>query len=119
MKKFYKTDPDDITLVYLGPSRRATRHIVCAANKYLVNGEELIICGARHCDPIMSKQVMVLKLLTGNVKIIDQGFIDQYQQWVSREDAAFIVQATKQPLRDYELHENRDGSYKLFSENLY
>ena len=99
------------------------RHVVCAANKY----GDVIICGARHHDKVMKSQIIAIgkgshkagyKFLRTNPvegeRTEQQGFIDQYGIWMSREEAAFIVVANKQHLRDV-----RFTSKGLFSENLY
>lgn len=112
----YITDPDDITQVYISETTSVKRHIVCAANKFEIPGaDDIIVCGARHHDPIMRKVLNGLKVAYPHgCAHGDQGFIDQYQQWVSRKDARHIVIANKQPLRDGECLYD-----KLFSENLY
>ena len=113
----YVTDPDDKTVIYISPESSVKRHIVCAANKFemVEMQDDIIVCGARHHDPIMRIVLDKLKELhpTGCVHG-EQGFIDQYQQFVTRKDARDIVIANKQQLRDGErLYD------ELFSENLY
>ena len=108
--KPYTTDSNKMTHVHVDEDTSVPRIIVCAANR--IDG--LIICGARHHDSIM--RAVYSNLGLGNVKTYsreEQGFIDQYGQFVTREDAAFIVKANKQHLRDPEVGD------KLFSENLY
>lgn len=106
----YKTDPDNIHLVYVSETCSVERHIVCAAN--MIDG--LIICGARHHDEIMRAVYDKLGFGTdGLTKQEQQGFIDQYGQFVTRKEAAQILKKTKQKLRDPEL------TSFCFSENLY
>ena len=90
-------------------------HIVCAANKY----GELIIPSARHHDKVMNR---VIAEFGGRKGLLDthgddeqQGFIDQYGTFWTREEALEIVTFTNQPVdltRGY-------VKGKLFSENLY
>lgn len=95
------------------------RVIVSAANKYtLTTGEELIIPCVRHTNPVLSQQIKVLMtaglLDKGWCKPDDQGFIDQYYNWWSREDAYVIAGAAKQ------INYERNGHDRdLFSEGLY
>lgn len=116
-KEEYKTDPEDITHVWISDQCSVPRYIVCAANKFeMPEGiDDIIVCGTRHHDGLM-------RVILDNLKKLypegcahgDQGFVDQYQQWVSREDARIIVIANKQHLRDSErLYD------ELYSENLY
>jgi hypothetical protein len=108
-KEAYKTDPEDITMVYVDENLSIKRHIVCAAN--LVDG--MLVCGARHHDPIMREVYDRLGLdAIEHIRKEKQGFIDQYGQFVTREDAAFIVKANDQKLRSFP----RDI---CFSEDLY
>jgi hypothetical protein len=108
--KPYTTSVNDINYVYVDENTFIPRIIVCAANR--IDG--LIICGARHHDSIMNAVYKKLKLNSiANYKKEEQGFIDQYGQFVTREDAAFIVKANKQHLRDDKIVD------WLFSENLY
>jgi len=93
------------------------RHVVCAANKFELDGEEILVTGARHCDGLMHATVKALSNCGDLVAIpncIDnQGFIDQFGKWLSREDARECVLNNKQALR------SQPDSYELFSENLY
>lgn len=97
----------------------AQRRIVCAANKYtLTTGEELVIPCVRHSNPVLSQQIEVLMaaglLEQGWCKPDDQGFIDQYYNWWSREDARIIAEAANQ------INYERNGHDRdLFSEGLY
>lgn len=99
------------------------RIVVCAANKY----GDVIIAGARHHDSVMKSQIEEIgggdhkagwtQLCDGTIsgeRAEQQGFIDQYGVWMSREEAAFVVTANKQSgLR------NPDHGGILFSEDLY
>lgn len=99
--------------------KKFKRHIVCAANKYiLTTGEELIIPCVRHAGPVLHKQVRLL-VETGLLQKTqcipeNQGFIDQYNDWWNRVDAFIIADNADQI--DYD----RNGHHReLFSEGLY
>lgn len=91
-------------------------YVVCAAIR-LKNG--LIICGARHFDPIM---VSVLESLYGDywdkelseVDGSEQGFIDQRRNFLTRDEAWKMADSNGQ-IR-YRCGGDKDT---LFSENLY
>ena len=91
------------------------RYVVCAAIRF----GDLVICGARHYDGVMCR---VIKELGGMELIhkgldnnkIEQGFIDQYGVFMSREEAAFIVEANNQSMA-----EPGKACGHLISENLY
>jgi len=94
------------------------RVIVCAANRSIKSGK--IICGARHWDSIMRQQV-VFVVSEGGVKSMpeewrgaEQGFIDQYGVWITREEAWKIAKAAGQIIWGAD---RPDG--QLFSEDLY
>ena len=84
--------------------------VVCAAQR---NKDGLIICSARHYDPLMRKMVE----LTGGRKVwigCEQGFIDQFDTFLTREEDLTIATKNNQIIR-------RCGgdTTELFSENLY
>ena len=93
------------------------QHIVCAANKFTLNGTEIIVTGARHYDELMHTTIKALSncgdLVAVPNTIDNQGFIDQFGNWLSREEAREIVLANKQQLR------SQPNSRILFSEDLY
>lgn len=80
--------------------------IVCAAIKL---HEGTIICGARHHDPIMNR---VLRII-GNSGRPAQGFIDQWGNFLTREEALRIAHKNGQVL------EEGHSKTELFSEDLY
>lgn len=84
------------------------RTIVAAANK----SGDIMLVGARHWDKVMTAQ---FKALANPPKssTFDQGFIDQYGQYLSRVDAKRIAIKNGQPLI------LEDWGDELFSENLY
>jgi hypothetical protein len=77
------------------------RAVVCAANRSRVTGK--IIAGARHWDSIMRQQVNWLDPSSNNGRQMpdewagaEQGFIDQYGQWMTREEAWKVAEANNQ-----------------------
>ena len=123
-KETYKPDPDDISKVvvpkgddFIGGTK--TRHVVCAANRY----KDLILAGARHYDTVMQSQLAYFSeevkqhikdcRLNGEY---EQGFIDQWGNFMSREEAAKVVKMTGQKLYGNLPLEEKDY---LFSEHLY
>lgn len=85
-------------------------YIVCAANRH---ESGLIICGARHFDPIMRAVLTHLALGKG----CDQGFIDQHGKWYTRTEAWVVAMANGQVKRRVG-GDTKDGG-TLFSESLY
>lgn len=83
--------------------------IVCAANRY--NTGELVV-GIRHYDHIMYEQAHARGLRAGCAA--EQGFLDRYGQFRTREEAWAIAEAAGQIIRRVGGDEG-----KLFSENLY
>lgn len=89
------------------------RLVVCAA----IRVGEHIICGARHYDGIMRKQISIL-IADGDEKeawrSAEQGFIDQRGEWLTRQEAHQIAWENNQVRR-------RCGgdTERLYSENLY
>lgn len=108
MKEPYKTDPDDLTRVYIKPTLSVQRVVVCAANRI----GDVILCGARHWDEIMHKQADAMGL-AGSACDAEQGFIDQYGQFMDRREAKVVALASGQKLRDPIMGD------LCFSENLY
>jgi len=82
--------------------------VVCAANK-LKSG--LIIAGARHFDKIMRDQVDAIGV---KMRGSEQGFIDQFGNFLTRKEAMDIAKKQEQLYRRF--HADKHG---LFSENLY
>lgn len=96
------------------------QRIVCAANKYVfeVHGEieTLVVCGARHYDPLMRAQINVIDEFYWSCKIGEvQGFVDQRGNFLTREEAFVVAKTTGQIIRDC----GNPDSTELFSEHLY
>ena len=96
-----------------------TRFVVCAANKY---GDEVIM-GIRHHCPLMrgnmdarDKRDLKAGLDASDLNVMScQGFVDQWGNWLSRDEAFNLVKATGQ-----QINWERNGCNKtLYSEGLY
>ena len=128
---YYYVISDDVFTSEKGELKKLDAVIVCAAIRNKHTG--LIITGARHYDSIMLAQILALsgcpQEIAANHKdhedqigeydasdwvMADQGFIDQYGKFYTREEALAIVKVTGQRVR------RCGGDHKkLFSENLY
>jgi len=86
------------------------RKIVTAANLHIETGVMLV--GSRHWSPAMMAQGKAMNLKMNTDRTFKQGFIDQFDQFISREDAKRIAIANGQPLIGKDWH-------VLFSENLH
>lgn len=86
--------------------------VVCAACKYGM----IIVCGARHFDTIMRGQLEAMGMHKASVCTkMEQGFINQYGEFLTRTEALALVKKNGQP---FDL--NRNGcSKELYSEGLY
>lgn len=99
---------------------RVQRKIVCAANKFqLKDGTPIVIPASRHYSRIMGGLAKMLKqqgiIKTNIVAGDNQGFIDQFDDYHTREDAYIIVQHSGQAF-----NAERNGHVReLFSEGLY
>lgn len=104
---------------YLNDPLKGTRRVVCAAIRSTQSGK--IICGARHYDPVMRSQLEVYDAVAPIDKAsIEQGFIDQWCNFLSRRDALIVAIAANQIVRKGGGYDGTlEGSGQLFSENLY
>lgn len=87
--------------------------IVCAANRY----KDVVLLGPRHYNAPMRAMVMLLGLNTLHRYALgdeEQGFIDQWGAFYTREQAREVVIGTGQ-CKEEELDHMRE----LFSEDLY
>lgn len=93
------------------------RRIVCAANRFkLKDGGTLVIPATRHYSKDMGAVIKAVedKLVTRFVCDDDQGFVDQYGNYWTREEAMIIATYAGQ------VRIERGGSEKeLYSEDLY
>lgn len=96
----------------------AQRRIVCAAMRHGVTGT--IISGPRHFDRTMHLQI---ERCGGSAHWkeghTEQGFIDQFGEFHSREVAWLIARAANQIWRLCGGQTSRDEDEELYSENLY
>lgn len=88
-----------------------------------IRNKDAIITGARHFDSIMHEQIRHYTHATAcqsNVPSYaikwEQGFIDQYGAFYSREDALQIVKENGQP---FNAERNSGAGDELYSEGLY
>lgn len=63
--------------------------IIAAACKFLINGNEVILCGVRHGD--IYKQLEALKINMNSVEELEQGFITHKNEFLNRHDAYNLV----------------------------
>jgi hypothetical protein len=84
------------------------RIVVCAANRF----GDIILCGARHWDSIMRGQAKAMGIKAYDA---EQGFIDQFGIFLTREEAYITVQESGQPF-----NAERNGcDHELYSEGIY
>lgn len=101
------------------PNGTKKRVVVCAANRFTnKQGDEVLICGARHWDKIMHVTFQACggidELTPIPNTVANQGFIDQQGIWMGRQEAREVVQANGQTLSEFSIQGD-----ELFSENLY
>lgn len=106
MQEDYKPYLWDITYVLIGGGKYP-RQVVCAANKF----DDLVVLGVRHFCPIMSDMCERLGL-KGSMKH-EQGFVDQWGNFMSRKEALLVLKTHGRFIRDDEYLD------ELYSENLY
>lgn len=91
------------------PHFHEVRRVSMAAN--IVDGH--LIVGSRHFCPIMNMQINLLKLNCRNHNVItDQGFVDQWGIYMSREEAYNVAEKAGQIIKDYSY-----GKRVLYSES--
>lgn len=115
MTEKYSSLLQDIELQqYMNPVPGVKRWVVCAAIRW----GDIIITGPRHYSPTM---INTMRLLREDVleKISsieeEQGFIDQWGNFMSRKEAMECVKESGQP---FDVERNVGNLY-LFSEGLY
>jgi hypothetical protein len=97
------------------------QRIVCAANQHK---DGAIIVGIRHFDEVMRATIDLRKQINPDEDWhgCDQGFIDQFNNFISREDAWLIACKANQIYRFCGGQTKEDfgkTGIKLYSENLY
>lgn len=88
--------------------QKALQRVVCAANR---NSQGFVLLGARHWDDWMRQTIDVLGF---NDHDWEQGFIDQFGNFLTRKEAAVIAREKDQLKGMYTVVEEA-----LFSEHLY
>lgn len=83
--------------------------VVCAAIR---NAAYEVICGPRHFDAVMRAQIS-----GQSWKGADQGFVDQFGEYLTRQEAWNVAEAAGQ-IRYRVGGDDREGG-TLYSENLY
>ena len=88
--------------------------VVCAACKQ----DDIIICGARHWDKIMNNIYRAMKAADPDIHSskFDQGFINQFGEFLTREEAMQVVKDNGQP---FNKKRNGGSDIELYSEGLY
>lgn len=118
LKLFSQIKPDELVnethVALYSPDLATEQRVVAAANRY----GDIIVVSARHHDTLMNAQLKRLKeagiLATTHTR--DQGFIDNYGSFLTREEALVVAREAGQ------LNLTRPkGSpeQSLFSEDLY
>lgn len=107
-QKEYSPLISDETKMFITEEHPPTpRFVVCAANRI----GDVILCGARHWDNVMHAQADAMNI---DDRKAEQGFIDQFGVFMSRDEALEVVskngQKLKRPIDTYDT---------LYSENLY
>ena len=119
-KVLYKPNPDDCTVCFVpcGDDNVAemSRYVVCAANR---SGNGKIFLGVRHFCPLMVQSVQDAGLK--GIRAREQGFVDQWGNFMSREEAWKVAVARGQIRRKigYSYEEDHELVGILYSEHLY
>jgi hypothetical protein len=90
-----------------------TRRVVCAANR---TKKGTVLLGARHWDRWMVEQADLQGIRGGNE---EQGFIDQYGNFLTRKEAWDVAKRKNQIIRYVANQSNETVDDILWSENLY
>lgn len=111
--------PDACFKTWEGYDQRVQRRIVSAANRFYdkATGEMIVIASARHYSTLMGNMILFLRargIELSKAYGDDQGFIDQFDDYHTREEALLIAQWADQ--LPYEKCSPED---ELFSEDLY
>lgn len=83
--------------------------VVCAALRF----GKVMLCGARHCDKVMRQQA---EFMSVSMKNMEQGFIDQFGDFLTRKEAMQVVKESGQA---FDVKRNGGGDVSLTSEGLY
>ncbi len=110
-----------MTSPHLHPDAKQ-RRVVCAANRvvYYVEGfsRHAIALGARHFDPLMRDQIeshwLAMRGSRDQWRASEQGFIDQWGTFMTREEALVVALAAGQ-----RIYRCGGDEKRLYSESLY
>jgi hypothetical protein len=94
------------------------RRVVCAANRHPTD-HKTIFCSPRHFDPLMCQEMFARgydRVTTGIVIKWEQGFIDQWGDFMDRTEALAVARASGQSTRG-DIH--LSNKKYLYSEDLY
>lgn len=111
--------PDACFKTWEGYDQRVQRRIVSAANRFTdkATGEVIVIASARHYSPAMVNLIKFMQergIELSKAHGDDQGFIDQFDDYHTREEALLIARwANQLP------YEKCSPTDELFSEDLY
>jgi hypothetical protein len=107
--------PNDSEMIHPNELIRPPQRIVCAAIRNNVTGE--IIIGARHFDIFMLKHIEKFEHHQDRAiwKRAEQGFINQFSEFLTREESYIIAKENGQIIRPDGTHDDKT----LFSECLY
>ena len=89
--------------------------IVCAACR---RDDGIIVCGARHFDTLMTGVIRALDAAAGEDRSFfaaEQGFVDQFQRFYTREEAMQLARANDQVIN----YDDMLSETALHSEDLY
>lgn len=91
--------------------------VVCAANRTECG---LIVTGVRHWDVIMTNVFKAMDPNQGvfNYERIEQGFVDEFGNFLTREEAWALAETAGQ-IKTTGPWNHRNGVHVLYSENLY
>ena len=101
-------DMDEAAIRQIRP--RHEQQVVCAANRF---PDGTVLLGARHWDKWMCDMANRLGIKGGTE---EQGFINQFGEFLTREEAMEVVRRNKQP---FDVRRNGGDSKTLFSEGIY
>ena len=90
---------------------KPNQRVVCAANRFPCG---TIVLGARHYDMLMHKTIEALGI---GRAIAEQGFVDQWGDYLTRQQAWRVAQVAGQIRKTLPSNDSKGGT--LYSENLY
>lgn len=93
----YKPASFNKALVFISEGNYLPRIVVTAAS---MNKEGSIVTGTRHCCPLMRKAIKGMKALGEDWTPcnVEEGYVDQWGNYLSKDEALEVVLRNKQPL---------------------